>query len=44
MLGGTDGRTLFMCAAPDFDEHARAAARDAQLLAVRVEVPRAGRP
>jgi len=30
-LGGADGRTLFMCAAPDFDEHARAAARAGQL-------------
>ena len=44
MLGGADGRTLFLCAAPDFDEHARSAAREAQLLAVRVEVPHAGRP
>ena len=44
MLGGADGRTLFLCAAPDFDEHARSAARDAQLLAVRVDVPHAGRP
>jgi len=31
-LGGADGRTLFICAAPDFDEHARAAARAGQLL------------
>ncbi|HEU0102487.1 MAG TPA: SMP-30/gluconolactonase/LRE family protein [Mycobacteriales bacterium] len=44
MLGGSDGRTLFLCAAPDFDEHARSAAREAQLLAVRVDVPHAGRP
>jgi sugar lactone lactonase YvrE len=44
MLGGSDGRTLFICAAPDFDEHARSAAREAQLLAVRVDVPRAGLP
>jgi sugar lactone lactonase YvrE len=44
MLGGSDGRTLFICAAPDFDEHARSAAREAQLLTVRVEVPRAGLP
>ena len=44
MLGGSDGRTLYLCAAPDFDEHARSAARDAQLLAVQVEVPHAGRP
>jgi sugar lactone lactonase YvrE len=44
MLGGTDGRTLFLCAAPDSDEHARSAARQAQLLAVAVDVPHAGRP
>ncbi|GAF45516.1 SMP-30/gluconolactonase/LRE family protein [Rhodococcus wratislaviensis] len=44
MLGGADGRTLFMCAAPDSDEEARSAARDAQLLATTVDVPRAGRP
>jgi sugar lactone lactonase YvrE len=44
MLGGADGRTLFACAAPDFNEHARQAAREARLLAVRVDVPHAGRP
>jgi sugar lactone lactonase YvrE len=44
MLGGEDGRTLFLCAAPDFDRAARSAAREAQLLAARVEVPHAGRP
>ncbi len=44
MLGGHDGRTLFLCAAPDFDEHARSAAREGQLLSVRVDVPHAGRP
>ncbi len=43
-LGGEDGRTLFLCSAPDFDEHARSAAREAQLLSVRVDVPHAGRP
>lgn len=43
-LGGADGRTLFLCAAPDFAEEARKAAREAQLLAVRVDVPHAGRP
>jgi sugar lactone lactonase YvrE len=41
-LGGADGRTLFICTAPDFDERARAAAREAQLLSTRVEVPHAG--
>ncbi len=44
MLGGADGRTLFACAAPDFNEHARKVAREASLLAVRVDVPHAGRP
>ncbi|MGD0604654.1 MAG: NUDIX hydrolase [Streptosporangiaceae bacterium] len=39
-----DGRTLFACVAPDFDEHARSAAREARLLAVRVDLPHAGRP
>ncbi len=44
MLGGVDGRTLFACAAPDFNEHARKAAREARLVSVRVDVPHAGRP
>jgi sugar lactone lactonase YvrE len=43
-LGGADGKTLFICAAPDFDERARSAASEAQLLAARVDVPHAGRP
>jgi sugar lactone lactonase YvrE len=40
-LGGTGGRTLFACAAPDFDEAARRAAREARLLAIPVAVPAA---
>ena len=44
MLGGDDGRTLFMCAAPSFAEHERRPVREAQLLAARVEVPKAGLP
>jgi len=44
MLGGSDGRTLFACVAPDFDEEARRNAREASLLAIRVDVPHAGRP
>jgi sugar lactone lactonase YvrE len=44
MLGGDDGRTLLMCAAPDFFEHSRAPAREAVLLATEVEVPHGGRP
>ncbi len=44
ILGGEDGRTLYLCAAPDFHEGARKAAREGRLLAVEVEVPHAGRP
>ena len=44
MLGGDDGRTLLMCAAPDFYEHNRAPVREAVLLATEVDVPHAGRP
>ena len=40
-LGGADGRTLYACAAPDFDATARAAAQEATLIAYRVEVPAA---
>lgn len=44
MLGGEDGRTLLMCAAPDFAEHSRAPVREAVLLTTRVDVPAAGLP
>ena len=44
MLGGDDGRTLLVCAAPDFGEEARSAAHEAVLLAATVDVPRAGLP
>jgi sugar lactone lactonase YvrE len=44
MLGGDDGRTLLVCAAPDHDHRARAAATEAVLLTTRVEVPHAGLP
>jgi sugar lactone lactonase YvrE len=44
MLGGEDGRTLFICAAPDFDPATRAATHESCLLTVRVDVPHAGRP
>jgi sugar lactone lactonase YvrE len=37
-LGGSDGRTLFACAAPDFNEDARKAAREATMLAIPVAV------
>jgi sugar lactone lactonase YvrE len=43
-LGGEDGRTLVACAAPDFDEAARSAAREAVLLRTTVEVPHGGLP
>jgi sugar lactone lactonase YvrE len=43
-LGGEDGRTLIACAAPDFDEGARSAAREAALLTTTVDIPRAGLP
>ncbi len=35
-LGGADGHTLFLCAAPDFLEEARTAATEGRLLATRV--------
>ncbi len=44
MLGGRDGRTLYLCCAPDFNEQARTAAREAELRSVRVDVPHAGMP
>jgi sugar lactone lactonase YvrE len=37
-LGGSDRRTLFICAAPDFHEHARKAKPEARMLAVRVAI------
>jgi sugar lactone lactonase YvrE len=38
-LGGEDGRTLLLCAAPDFDERRRSTAREAVLLTTTVDVP-----
>lgn len=43
-LGGEDGKTLFLCAAPDWDEGARSNAREGRMLATTVDVPHAGRP
>jgi len=43
-LGGDDGRTLLLCAAPDFFEHNRMAAREAVLCTAVVDVPHAGLP
>jgi sugar lactone lactonase YvrE len=44
MLGGDDGRTLLLCAAPDYFEANRRDTREAVLLTTRVEVPHAGLP
>jgi sugar lactone lactonase YvrE len=44
MLGGGDGRTLLLCAAPDFQEHERSESREAVLFTTEVEVPHAGLP
>jgi sugar lactone lactonase YvrE len=44
MLGGDDGRTLLICAAPDFLEHRRIDKREAVLLTTAVDVPHAGLP
>jgi sugar lactone lactonase YvrE len=44
MLGGDDGRTMLLCAAPDFSERRRSAAREAVLFTTTVDVPRSGLP
>lgn len=44
MLGGDDGRTLFACAAPTFDETEAAANHRSVILMARVAVPHAGLP
>ncbi len=44
MLGGDDGRTLFACAAPTFDETEAAAHHRSSILMTRIEVPHAGLP
>jgi sugar lactone lactonase YvrE len=44
MLGGDDGRTMLLCAAPDFSERRRTAAREAVLFTATVAVPRSGLP
>ena len=38
-LGGPDGRTLLICAAPDYFAEARTGAKEGVLLAVTVDVP-----
>jgi sugar lactone lactonase YvrE len=44
MLGGGDGRTLYLCLAPNFDETQRSATRLGRLVATTVDVPHAGTP
>jgi sugar lactone lactonase YvrE len=44
MLGGEGGRTLLLCAAPDFAEANRAGTREAVLFTTEVDVPHAGLP
>ncbi len=44
MLGGDDGRTLFACAAPTFDDAEAAAHHRSCILMARVDVPHAGLP
>jgi sugar lactone lactonase YvrE len=44
MLGGDDGRTIFVCAAPTFDETEAAAHHRSSILMTRVGVPHAGLP
>jgi hypothetical protein len=39
VLGGADGRTLYLCTAPGFAEHERRDTREAKVLATRVDVP-----
>jgi sugar lactone lactonase YvrE len=44
MLGSADGRTLAICAAPDYNEVARVRALEAVVFTARVNVPQAGLP
>jgi sugar lactone lactonase YvrE len=44
MLGGDDGRTLFACVAPTYDEDECAVNHRASILMTRVAVPHAGLP
>ncbi|WP_350657058.1 SMP-30/gluconolactonase/LRE family protein [Psychrobacter sp. S1-30-MNA-CIBAN-0213] len=41
-LGGQDGKTLFMCAAPDWDEASRKAETKGRMLSTQVKVGHAG--
>jgi len=44
MLGGADGRTLFMCVAPTFHEAEASVNHRAEIRMTTVDVPRAGLP
>ena len=44
MLGGTDGRTLFVCVAPTFHEAEASANHRAAIWMITVDVPGAGLP
>ncbi|MGD0369760.1 MAG: SMP-30/gluconolactonase/LRE family protein [Acidobacteriaceae bacterium] len=44
MLGGEDGRTLFACVAPTFNEEEASLHHRASVLMTRVQVPHAGLP
>ena len=44
MLGGDDGRTLFMLTAASADHKAAAASQTGQILVAQVDSARAGRP
>jgi len=44
MLGGQDGRTLFACAAPTFDDAEASSNHRSSILMTRVGVPHAGLP
>jgi sugar lactone lactonase YvrE len=44
MLGGNDGQTLFVCAAPTFDDTDAAAHHRSAILSISVDVPHAGLP
>ena len=37
-LGGVDGKTLFLCVAPDFEEHKRTQAREGEIWMTKVAV------
>jgi hypothetical protein len=44
MLGGDDGKTLFMLTAASSDHSAAAAAQTGKLVVAEVDAPRAGLP